>query len=293
MAKVIYITLFILMLSSLEAYGQNSCEVSLYLKKDKATQLDSISSKNGNLFNKLGHHGPAVENPWLAFRFYFDKRTALDLYSKASPGPELLEKHWYPSRKDQEEGWGGDYYKVGKSVGLGGIRLWDGNNLVPLHPVSQRLAKVFYGVDSSYMEMLSEGVSYGDQKVDILMRLTVYPELRHAKVEAFSMKGEKVRFATGINYFEDLKIREREEYIATWGLHPEDVAAEPSEVGAAILFQKELFDQKVDDGKQFLLITRPCIAMHTWITSANAREGELNTFEKFIQHIEKIEITKQ
>lgn len=37
---------------------------------------------------------------------------------------------------------GADYYKVGPTVGLGGIRLWDGENVLPLDPVSKRTARV-------------------------------------------------------------------------------------------------------------------------------------------------------
>lgn len=283
------IALLFLILFTQVGIGQDRTDVSLYLKK-KGEQLDSISSANGNLFHKLGHHGPAVENPWLAFRFYFDKRTSIDIYSKASPAMELKEHYWYPDRSEQEKGAGADYYKVGKTVGLGGVRLWDGDKLIPLHPVSRRTARVFHCSDSSYMELQSEGVEYLDQKVNILVRLTVYPDRREARVEAFSLSGHEVRFATGINYFDDFTVRRKEGYIATWGLHPEDVAATPTRVGAAILFSSRQFEKQVDDGKQILLVSKPSTKVTTWITSGNAREKELNSFDGFISYVEQLEI---
>ena len=260
-------------------------DVSLFLKKDKEIYLNDIASESGNLFTKLGHHGPAVENQWLGFRIYFNKKTAIDVYSKARPGLEIRDKKWYPSKREQLAGYGADYYKVGKSVGLGGVKLWDGEKLVPLHPVSLRSAKVATEGNISYMEMLSEGVSYKGKKVDILIRVTVFSDKREAKVEAFSNTGEEVQFATGINYFEDLKIHKQENYIATWGIHPEDVAAEKVEIGAAIFFNKNDFEKQIDDGKQHLLISKPTNSMHTWITSANGREPELNTNEEFIDFL--------
>ena len=260
-------------------------DVSLFLKKDKEIYLNDVASESGNLFTKLGHHGPAVENQWLGFRIYFNKKTAIDVYSKARPGLEIRDKKWYPSKREQLAGYGADYYKVGKSVGLGGVKLWDGEKLVPLHPVSLRSAKVATEGNISYMEMLSEGVSYKGKKVDILIRVTVFSDKREAKVEAFSNTGEEVQFATGINYFEDLKIHKQENYIATWGIHPEDVAAEKVEIGAAIFFNKNDFEKQIDDGKQHLLISKPTNSMHTWITSANGREPELNTNEEFIDFL--------
>lgn len=268
--------------------SQNKTDVSLYLKKDKTNYLTEIESESGNLFAKLGHHGPAVENQWLGFRIYFNKKTAIDIYSKAKPGLEIRDKLWYPSKKEQLAGYGADYYKVGKSVGLGGVKLWDGEKIVPLHPVSKRSAKVLAGGNISYMEMLSEGVAYKGTTVDILVRVTVYSNKREAKVEAFSETGETVQFATGINYFKELEIVKQVNYTATWGIHPEDVAAEKVKVAAAILFNKNDFEKQIDDGKQHLLISKPTKSMETWITSANEREPEVNTFEKFIEKVENI-----
>lgn len=277
-----------LILLYMQGLAQNKTDISLYQKKDKDNYLTMIESKSGNLFYKLGHHGPAIENQWLAFRLYFNKKAAIDIYSKAKPGLEIRQKKWYPSKKEQLEGWGADYYKVGKTVGLGGIKLWDGEKVVPLHPVSLRSARVVKVESSSYMEMLSEGVSFEGEKVNILVRVTVFADKREAKVEAFSQTGEPVQFATGINYFKDLKVDKQDNYIATWGIHPEDVAVEKVKIGAALLFNKNDFERQLDDGNQYFLISKPTKTLETWITSANAREPEMNTFNKFIEYLKTI-----
>lgn len=137
------------------------------------------------------------------------------------------------------------------------------------------------------MEMLSEGVLYKGKTVDILVRVKVFDDKRAAKVEAFSQTGEAVQFVTGINYHKTTKMQKNSNYIATWGIHPEDVAAEKIEVGAAIIFNPEDFSEQIDDGKQFLFISKPMIKLETWITSANAREMEINSFERFIEYINK------
>ncbi len=267
------------------AIGQNRTDVSLFMKKNSDVYLNEVESKSGNLFHKIGHHGPAIENQWFGLRIYFDKKTAIDVYSKAKPGLELRETQWYPSKEQQRNGWGADYFKVGKTVGLGGIRLWDGAKVIPLNPVSVRSVKVVKKEDISYMEMLSEGIPYKGDKVDILVRVTVFPDNRNAKIEAFEQNNKSVQFVTGIAYHKGQAIKKTANYIASWGIHPEDVAAEKVEIGAAIIFDEADFSRQLDDGKQHLLISNPTNYLETWITSANAREAELNTMQRFIESL--------
>ena len=141
----------------LQSQAQNRTDVSLFMRSDSVQQSE-ISAKSGDLYNTIGHHGPAVENEWMALRVYFSEKAAIDVYSKAKPQLELREKEWYPSAEDQKAGWGADYYKVGATVGLGGVWLWDGEKPVKLNPVSNRTARVVKEPTSSYMEMLSEDV---------------------------------------------------------------------------------------------------------------------------------------
>jgi len=271
-------------------FSQDKTNVSLFLRKDPHSFLKEIDSKSGNLFHQLGHHGPAVENQWFGLRIYFNKKAAIDLYSKSRPGLELESTGWYSTKEQQKSGWGADYYRVGKSVGLGGIKLWNGKKVVPLNPVSKRSAKVAKGGDgSSTMEMISEGIPCKGQKVNILVRVTVYPDSRRAKVEAISQTGVPVQFVTGINYHKGVSIRKSENYLATWGIHPEDVAVDKVAVGAALIFNATDFERQTDDGHQILLISKPAQKIQTWITSANEREPHINTFEKLIQTLNKNE----
>ena len=268
--------------------GVNKTDVSLFMKSDSDTYLTEIASESGDLFRTIGHHGPAVENEWLGLRLYFDGKGGIDVYSKSAPGLELRKTGWYPTVEQQTTGWGGDYYKVGATVGLGSVRLWDGEKVVMLDPVTERVARVVKEGSVSFMEMRSEGVPYKGGVVDILVRVTVYSGLRQGKVEAFVLGGDAVEFVTGINYHEGLKVIKQDNYIATWGLHPEDVAAERIEVGGAIIYNIGDFRKEFDDGTQRLLISKPTRFLETWITSACAKEEEVNSMDDFVNHIKTI-----
>jgi hypothetical protein len=284
MKKLLLLTLLV----SSFCFAQNKTDVSLFLRSDSTQYLDDVSSEDGDLFLGIGHHGPAIENNWLALRIYFNYKCAIDVYSKSKEGLELKKSKWYPTEEQQNEGWGADYYKAGETVGLGGVRLWDGEKVVSLNPVTQRIAKVVKEADQSYMEMLNEGVPYKGKTVDILVRVTVFSAQREAKVEAFALTDEPVQFVTGINYHEGTKIVEEGNYIATWGLHPEDVAAVPVELGGAIIYNADDFVKNIDDGTQKLLISKPTKYIKTWITSANTCEKELNNSKAFINYVKTI-----
>lgn len=266
-------------------FGQNNTDASLYMKAEKISYLTDIGSESGDLYSVIGHHGPAVENEWMALRIYFSDKAAIDVYSKAKPGLELKKAHWYPTPEQQKEGWGADYYKVGATVGLGGVRLWDGEKVVPLNPVSNRLARVGKTDTTSWMEMISRGVPYKGKKVDIMVRVTVFSGKREAKVEAFSLNGGKVQFVTGVNYFKGFETKKGSNYIATWGKHPEDVAAEVVGIGAAIKYNPKNYVKNTDDGTQYLLISKPTKHLATEIVSASGREKEINTLDKLEAYI--------
>jgi len=266
-------------------FGQNNTDTSLYMKSDKITYLTDIGSESGDLYKTIGHHGPAVENEWMALRIYFSDKVAIDVYNKANPGLELKKASWYPTPAQQKEGWGADYYKVASTVGLGGVKLWDGENLVPLNPVTNRLARVGKTDTTSWMEMISRGVAYKGKKVDILVRVTVFSGKREAKVEAVSLNGEKVQFATGVNYFKGFETKKGNNYIAVWGEHPEDVAAEIVGIGAAIKYNPKDYVKNTDDGTQYLLISKPTKHLETQIISVCGREKEINTLDKLEAYI--------
>lgn len=257
------------------------------MKKDRNVYLDKVESKSGNLFSKLGHHGPAIENEWFGLRIYFNKKMAIDVYSKSKPGLELKETRWYPSKEQQLEGWGADYYKVGNTVGLGGIKLWDGEKIVPLNPVSNRSAMVKKTETMAYMEVLSEGISYKGEKIDVLVKVTVYSEGRMAQVEVSVPSGKQVQFVTGINYHKGLITKKGKSYISTWGIHPEDVALEKVEIGAAIIYNTEDILEPLDDGKQHLLISKYANYLKFAVTTCNAKEPELNSLSKFVEYLDQ------
>jgi len=262
--------------------------VSLFLKSDSSKYLSEVSSRTGDMYEVVGHHGPAVENEYYALRFFFNHSTSIDVYSKKNKGLELKKYRWYPTPSQQAEGAGCDMYKVGSTVGLGGVWLWDGEKVIEPDPVTIRIAKVVKKDSSTYMEMISKGVPYKGRHVDIRVRVTLFSGRREARVEGEEMNGEKVQFVTGINYHKNNKMVRGKSFIAVWGKHPEDVSTSPADIGAAIFFNPDDVAETKDDGTQVLLIYLPASKLRTFITSASSKEPVLNKYEYFLKYIDDV-----
>ena len=269
--------LLALMLLFLTGFAPDENRTDVSLKwKDSSTQESEIRSESGNLYKMLAHHGSAVENEWMGVRIYFDKKCALDVYNKQHVGLELAGASWYPTEEQQQTGWGADQYKVGQTVGLGGVRLWDNGKTVRLDPVSMRTARVRKEADFSQVEMLSEGIPYKGGSVDILIRVSAFTGFREMKVEAFAFCDDPVEFVTGINYWKTTETFQGDNYIGTWGIHPEDVATFPQKIAAAVLYNPSDFAQMVKTNNEFLLVSKPAKVLSTWIISGCEKEAGIS-----------------
>lgn len=260
---------------------------SLFWRSD-SLQVSEIVSEKGNEYKKVGHHGPAVENSHMALRIYFNDSGAIDVYSKTGRGLELLKYKWYPSlQAQQEHGAGCDEYRVGKTVGLGGIALWDGNKEVKLVATRGRTARVGQTKDGSYAEMIAYGVEYMGESVDISIRIDVTSKNRFAIVTAHELSGKKVQFLTGVNYHEGQKVSYAEGYISVWGVHPADVSVSPIPIGAGMFYSSKNFPTVEKTENMVRVISKPTSKVQTKIVAASTKEAELNTFKRFEAFMKK------
>ena len=280
--RKLFISLLISLSASASVFAQTSrTACSLFWRSD-SLQVSEIVSETANQYKKVGHHGPAVENSHMALRIYFNDSGAIDVYSKNGRGMELLNYKWYPSVEVQtEHGVGCDEYRVGKTVGLGGIALWDGEKEVKLVATKGRTARVGETKKGSFAEMIAYGVEYMGEKVDISIRIDVVQKSRIATVTAKELSGKKVQFLTGVNYHEGQRVLNGEKYISVWGIHPADVSTNPIPIGAGMFFSPKTFPNVEKTGNMVRLISKPAATVSTKVIAASTKEAELNTAKRF------------
>lgn len=278
---VIFLSLFLCVTASAQTAS------SLFWRSD-SLQVNEIVSETADQYKKVGHHGPAVENSHMALRIYFNDSGAIDIYSKNGRGMELERYLWYPtSHQHENEGAGCDEYRVGKTVGLGGIALWDGTKEVKLVATKGRTARVGDTKKGSYAEMIAYGVEYMGELVDISIRIDVTGKSRIAVITAEELSGKKVQFLTGVNYHKGQNVEFGEEYISVWGIHPADVSVAPIPIGAGMFFDSKDFVtvEKTDD--MVRIISDPTSKIKTEVVSASTKEAELNNAKRFATYMKK------
>lgn len=259
---------------------------SLFWKKD-GKQVEEIVSQKADQYNKVGHHGPAVENSYMALRIYFNNSGAIDVYSKSGRGMELEKYRWYPDSLAQADyGAGCDEYMVGKTVGLGGIALWDGEKEVKLVATKGRTARVGDTRNGSYAEMIAYGVPYKGDTLDVSIRIDVRTKTREANVTAEVLDGTKVQFLTGVNYHKGARVSYGKDYISVWGVHPADVSTDPKPIGGGMFFNKSDFSEPEKTGDMVRIISRPASKVSTRVVSASTKEAELNTADRFENYMQ-------
>ena len=277
--KKILTLIAIFTIVSLQAGAQTA--KSLFWRAD-SLQVSEIVSETGNQYNKVGHHGPAVENSHMALRIYFNDTGAIDVYSKSGRGMELMKYLWYPTKEQQDTlSLGADGYIAGKTVGMGGIALWDGEKEVKLEATKGRTARVGDTKKGSYAEAIAYGVAYMGDYVDISIRVDVEVKTRMAVVTATELSGKKVQFLTGINFHEGQKVTYGEDYISVWGPHPVKKTETPFPIGAGMFFSAKTFPVMEKTENMVRIISKPASKVSTKVVSASVKEAELNSAKRF------------
>ena len=260
---------------------------SLFWRSD-SLEVGEIVSEKAVQYSFVGHHGPAIENSRCALRIYFNDSGSIDVYSKSGKQMELAKYLWYPTEKQQaEEGAGCDEYLVGRTVGLGGIALWDGENEVKLKATKGRTARVGQIRGGSYAEMVAYGVEYMGESVDVLIRIEMRDDSRVAKIIARELNGKKVQFLTGVNFQKDETVEYGRNWIAVWGVHPADVSKDPSPLGAGMWFRSWKFARMDKTENMVRIISKPTAEISTQVVAASTKEDELNTEAKFVSYMRK------
>lgn len=260
---------------------------SLFWRAD-SLQVNEIISEQAVQYNFVGHHGPAVENSHCALRLYFNDSGAIDVYSKSGKQMELLKYLWYPTEQQQaSEGAGRDEYLVGRTVGLGGIALWDGNEEVKLKATGGRTASVGKIRGGSFAEMIAYDVPYRGETVDISIRIEMKDNSRVARITASELNGKKVQFLTGVNFQKDELVEYGRNFIAIWGVHPADISGNPIHIGAGMRFKPGKFVMVEQTDDMVRIISKPASEISTEVIAASSLEDDLNTAVKFISYMRK------
>ena len=184
-------------------------------------RLRSAYPKRTDAKFAVHYEGPGWESEETAWRIYFDKRNAIDLFGKRRPGLylELFASPEYIYH--QESPFGRDIYGIGKALGVAGIGAVVDGKVTPVAEVAERKWRVISaGPVRSIVELEYSGWMIGARTVDLVSRITQWAG-EHGFEHRIAVKnGEGAAFVTGVPLkpvTENLDATAGPGVLATWG----------------------------------------------------------------------------
>ncbi|HTS62482.1 MAG TPA: DUF4861 family protein [Candidatus Acidoferrales bacterium] len=184
-------------------------------------RLRSVYPKRTDAKFAVHYEGPGWESEETAWRIYFDKRNAIDLFGKRRPGLYLdlfaAPEYIY----HQESPFGRDIYGIGKALGVAGIGAVVDGKVTAVAEVAERKWRVISaGPVRAIVELEYTGWKIGGRTVDLVSRITQWAGDHGFEHRVAVKNGEGVEFATGVPLkpvTENLDAAIGAGVVATWG----------------------------------------------------------------------------
>lgn len=243
-------------------------------------------------YRKLHHHGFALENPWVAYRVYFDKKQTVDVYVKQRPGMELSTSNWYPSFAQIAEGYGDDVLRVSGAIGCGAVKPWNGKKMVHFEDKGVRSQRIVEVTDTyAKAEMEQNGVR---------SRYTVYTDRREMRVDVYGMYD--MPLCTGVQHVPakvdgpDTEVwmdrtKNGGVILGSWGTDwpvNDTVNYHKQTVGLAVYIPAECADAVVQDAHNNLCLLKDNAHYYTMVVSPTMeRRCPAKNAKKFRKYLQK------
>jgi hypothetical protein len=168
--------------------------------------------------------GPGWESDINAWRLYFDKRNAIDLFGKRRPGLSLevfgRQEHNY----HEESPYGRDIYKIGNALGIGAIGALVDGKVIKVAEVTDRSWRIVSsGPVRTIVELNYKGWQVAGRSIDLMSRMTVWAGERGFEHRIVAKNAEGLTFVTGLPRKPGLsevtakEIGSNLPIVATWG----------------------------------------------------------------------------
>jgi unsaturated chondroitin disaccharide hydrolase len=242
--------------------------------------------------------GLGWESERVAFRIYFDTRNAIDIYGKRRPTMQLAMYASADYAYHDESPEGRDIFKVGDSIGIGGVAAMVDGKLIKVADVKERKWRILSsGPVRSIAELEYDGWNAAGKIIHLRSRITQWAGERGFEHAVSADSGNNFAFVTGlpvkpgifpVNSEKDSPVT----WIATWGeqvVAPGATATEniPGQnLGLAVLTTAQGAGPR-DDAKNHLVVFHLKDGSATWYAMAawdqegsNRKTGYWNQLEK-------------
>lgn len=208
----------------------------------------------------IKYEGPGWENDKVAFRFYLDNRNAIDVYGKKTSDIVLsgVGIDGYDNYHNMSF-WGMDNLKVGASLGIGSIAIWDGEKAVRVEKRDSTTCIIDAdGKLRSQVKTIYHGWDANGIKCNLTSLISLDAGSRASHMQLLADKSI-ANFATGIIKMKDTELIVKNDatsqwsYIATFGKQSLN-----NDMQGLVVFAKTKSIEKITEDKlNHLIILKP------------------------------------
>jgi len=241
--------------------------------------------------------GPGWESDKIVYRFYLDSRNRNDIFGKKTHELVLQKigendlvsnsKESYTEMLD----WGMDIFKVGESLGIGSIAMWNESKVVTVSDVNNVVCQVFNGPIRSGVLTKYDGWKVGDRDYNLFSDLSISAGSRLTEVRAF-VSSDSVKLCTGLAKHEDCDLiksspesKGKWAYIALYG----EQSLSGDHLGIAVFYRTNDELESTEDATSEIVVFRPVEGRVTYYFGA-AWESEpdgIKNQKEFRQYLEE------
>ena len=208
----------------------------------------------------IRYEGPGWESDKIGYRFYLDWRNATDIFGKKVTDMVLqnVGQDGFDSYHEMSD-WGMDILKVGESLGIGSVAMWDGQTARRVAETDKLECHIISdGFIQSQIRTKYTGWKIADKKYDLISNLTINAGSRITRHELI-ISGDPPNLCTGIVKHESAKLFHSQDledgwqYLATYGKQ----SLADDNLGMAILFYTSSLIEITEDEYSHVVVMKP------------------------------------
>jgi hypothetical protein len=235
--------------------------------------------------------GPGWESNKIAYRLYLDWRNGIDVFGKVTDSLALPKVGQEGSDSyHQMSSWGMDILSAGKSLGIGAIGRYVGNEVIHFKDVDSAFVKIENDVKLSSVIVNYKGWKTTNNKIDLESKFSIAANERYTKhtiIASQKLEGictGMVKFPD-IELFKKVSVNKKWAYIATFGKQ----SVIQDNLGMAIFYKVGTVKDQVESQFDHLLVFKPTVApVSFYFLAAWEQEKDgIKTKEEFISYLDK------
>lgn len=222
----------------------------------------------------IAFEGPGWESGKVAYRLYLDERNAIDIFGKKRPDPVLgrigIGRDDYHAMAD----WGMDIFKVGESLGMGGIGTLRSGRAEQIGPSRITVTVTEKGPERAAIRVDNRGWRGAAGPVDLTTTYAIAAGSRITQVTAAS-SDPATPIVAGLTHHPGVTVLRSKAkrgwgYIATYGRQ----SLADDDLGIALFYPLEAAREAADDGRTLYVRFRDPAAIRYAFAAAWVQEPD-------------------